>query len=40
MGLYRTVLRRSVSRRLSPEPSRLDIGLTVIDRSRGRMTGR
>jgi hypothetical protein len=38
-GLYRTVLRRGVSRRLPPEPSRLDIGLTVIDRSRGRMAG-
>jgi hypothetical protein len=33
-GLYRTVLRRGVSRRLPPEPSRLDLGLTVIDRSR------
>jgi hypothetical protein len=38
-GLYRTVLRRGVSRRLTPDPSRLDIGLTVIDRSWGRMAG-
>jgi hypothetical protein len=38
-GPYRTVLRRDVSRRLTPEPSRLDIGLTVIDRSWGAWPG-
>jgi hypothetical protein len=38
-GMYRTVLRRGVTRWLTPEPSRLDIGLTVIDRSWGRMAG-
>jgi hypothetical protein len=37
--LYLTVLRRGVSRQLTPEPSRLGIGLTVIDRSRGRHGG-
>lgn len=35
-SLYRTALRRGVFRRLTPEPLWLDIGLTVIDDSRGR----
>lgn len=38
-SLYRTALRRGVFRRLAPEPLWLDIGLTVIDHSRGRHDG-
>jgi len=38
-SLYRTALRRGVSRRLAAEPLWLDIGLTVIDHCRGRHDG-